>query len=215
MYNFQKLRLMLITDQSTSQLPLIEAVKLALEGGVTAVQLREKDLESKNLFLLAEELRELTLRYGAALIINDRVDIALATEADGVHLGRHSMPISVVRRLLGLPGSCKFLGFSAHNIQEAVGAEEGGANYITLSPIFPSKDKGPPIGTRAISLVKEYLRIPVIALGGIKEETAAEVMENKADGLAVISAIIDQADPKSRAQALRKIVDFWFSQQKD
>ena len=212
MDNTQRLRLILITDRKIAPLPLIETVRLALEGGVTAVQLRENDLDSKNLFFLARELRELTSHHGAALIINDRVDIALATVADGVHLGRHSMPLSTVKKLLGLPASGRIVGFSAHNMQEAVGAEEGGADYITLSPIFRTNpSKGMPIGPRAISLVKEHVRIPVIALGGIKEDNATEVLENKADGLAVISAIVGQRDPKAKAQGLRKAVDSWFS----
>jgi thiamine-phosphate pyrophosphorylase len=204
----QSLRLILITDRSLAPLPLVEAVRQALEGGVTAVQLREKDLDSRNLYSLASELRETTSHYGAALIINDRVDIALATVADGVHLGRNSMPISIVRKLLG-PG--RLIGFSAHNMQEAVGAEEGGADYITLSPIFCTHSKDMPIGPRAISMVKEHLRIPVIALGGIREATAAEALENRADGLAAISAIMAHPDPKVKAHGLKKVVDSWFS----
>lgn len=219
MDNLQKLRLMVITDRRIAPLPIVETVRQALgdrnanEKGVTAVLLREKDLDSKNLFLLASELRELTSHYGAALIINDRVDTALAVGADGVHLGRHSMPMSTVRKLLGPRTNGKIIGFSAHNMQEAVGAEEGGADYITLSPIFPTNlSKGKPIGPSAISLVKEHLRIPVIALGGIKEDTAVEALESKADGLAVISAIIAHHDPKVKAQGLRKVIDSWFSQ---
>ncbi len=208
----QRLRLILITDRSVTGLPLVEAVRLALEGGVSAVQLREKDMDSKSLFFLASELRELTTYYGATLIINDRVDVALAAGADGVHLGVRSIPLGVARKLLG-PG--KLIGFSAHNMQEATGAEGGGADYITLSPIFPSHpSKGKPIGPKAIALVKEHVGIPVIALGGINEETAAEALENKADGLAVISAIMAHRDPKAGAQGLRRVVDSWFTQER-
>ncbi|HHT9131785.1 MAG TPA: thiamine phosphate synthase [Candidatus Tripitaka californicus] len=226
MDHLKRLRLILITDRNASRLPLIRAVGLALGGnadgdrGVTAVQLRERDLESKDLFSLARELRELTSQHGAALIINDRVDIALAVGAEGVHIGSHSMPLGTVRRLIDLSVSGRggvtppLLGFSAHNMKEALEAEEGGADYITLSPVFTthSKKGDIPIGSGTILQVKERVGIPVIALGGINKETAAEALENKADGLAVISAIIAHRDPKIHAQDLRRTVDYWFSQ---
>lgn len=221
MYNIQRLRLILITDQNVCRFPLVKAVGLALgdnidgDRGVTAVQLRERGLDSKDLFSLARELRELTSRHGAALIINDRVDIALAVGAEGVHIGSHSMPLGAVRKLIGPPASGKLLvGFSAHNMKEALEAEAGGADYITLSPIFPthSKKGDIPIGSGTILQVKERVRIPVIALGGINKETAAEALENKADGLAVISYIIAHRSSRVRALDLRRMVDYWFSQ---
>lgn len=219
MDHLQRLRLILITDRSISPLPLLRAVGLALgdntagDRGVTAVQLRERDLESKTLFSLAKYLRELTSQHGAALIINDRVDIALAVGAEGVHVGSHSMPLGTVRKLIGPPASGKpLVGFSAHNMKEALEAEEGGADYITLSPIFHTHSKDTPIGPGVILQVKERVGIPVIALGGISKETAAEALENKADGLAVISAIIAHRSPRVRALDLRRMVDYWFSQ---
>lgn len=200
-------------------MPLVRAVGLALgdntdgNRGVTAVQLRERDLETKDLFSLAKELREITSQHGAALIINDRVDIALAVGAEGVHVGNHSMPLGTMRELIGPPASGRpLVGFSAHNMKEALEAEEGGADYITLSPIFHTHSKDKPIGPGAILQVKERVRIPVIALGGINKETAAEALENKADGLAVISAIIAHRSPRIRALDLRRMVDYWFSQ---
>ena len=226
MDHLQRLRLILITDRNISPLPLLRTVGLALgdntdgNRGVTAVQLRERDLDSKDLFSLARELREITSQHGAALIINDRVDIALAVGAEGVHVGSHSMPLGTVRKLIGPPASGRggvtppLLGFSAHNMKEALEAEEGGADYITLSPIFPthSKKGDIPLGSGTILRVKERVRIPVIALGGINKETAAEALENKADGLAVISAIIAHRSPRIRALDLRRMVDYWFSQ---
>ena len=218
MDHIQRLRLILITNRNVSRLPLIKAVETALGGntdtdrGVTAVQLRERDLGSSSLFYLAKELRELTSLHEAALIINDRVDIALAVGADGVHVGSHSMPLDTVRKLIGPPAPGKLLvGFSAHNTKEALEAEEGGADYITLSPIFPTHSKDGAIGPGAILRAKEQVRIPVIALGGINKDTAAEALENKADGLAVISAIIASHAPGIMARDLRKMVDYWFS----
>ena len=123
------------------------------------------------------------------------------------------MPLGTVRKLIGPSASGKpLVGFSAHNMKEALEAEEGGADYITLSPIFPTHSKDKPIGSSTILQVKERVRIPVIALGGINKETAAEALENKADGLAVISAIIAHRSPRIRALDLRRMVDYWFSQ---
>lgn len=197
---------MLITDRRLSRLPFLETIRQALEGGVSSVQLREKDLDTRNLFSLALELRRITQDYEAGLIINDRADIALAVGADGVHLGRHSMPPAEARKLLGSSG---LIGFSAHNVQEAVAGEEGGADYITLSPIFPSEGKGRPIGPGALLLVKGHVKIPVLALGGIKEDNLQEVLDSKADGIAVLSAIMSSAEPEKQARLLRDKLDLY------
>lgn len=200
----EKLRLMLITDRSLSRLPPMQGVRRALEGGVTAVQLREKDLDSRNMYFLASEMRNMTDEYGSLLIINDRIDIAMAVNADGVHMGKNSMPIMQARQLLGRD---KLIGFSAHNMQEAVGAEENGANYITLSPVFQSPGKDKPIGPEAVRMVREGLRIPVIALGGIKEDNVLDVLNHEVDGVAVISAIMASEDPRAAAERLRQKLD--------
>lgn len=204
MNQLEKLRLMLITDRSLSKLPPMQVVRRALEGGVTTVHLREKDLDSRNMFFLASEMRNMTREFNANLIINDRIDIALAVGADGVHMGKNSMPMTEARRLVGRN---KLIGFSAHNMQEAVGAEENGANYITLSPIFQSPNKGKPIGPEAVPVVKDVLRIPVIALGGINEDNIASVLEHRADGIAVVSAIMASEDPRLVAERLRGKLD--------
>lgn len=200
MEKLDKLRFMLITDRRLTELPLLETIRLALEGGVSTVQLREKDLDGRGLFFLASELRRMTSDYQANLIINDRADVALAVDADGVHLGKDSMPLRDIRRLIG---PSRLMGFSAHNMQEAVAAEEGGADYITLSPIFQSPGKSKPISPRAILMIKEHVRIPVIALGGIKEENVQEVLASKADGIAVLSGIMASAEPEKQARLLR------------
>ncbi|MCP4365472.1 MAG: thiamine phosphate synthase [Planctomycetes bacterium] len=204
MHALEKLKLTLITDRSLTKLPPMQVVRLALEGGVTTVQLREKDLDSMNMFFLASELRNMTNEYGANLIINDRIDIALAVGADGVQMGKNSIPIMDARRLLGRD---KLIGFSAHNMQEAVGAEENGVNYITLSPIYESPGKGRPAGPGVIPTFRDSLRVPIIALGGINGDNASEVLDNKADGIAVISAIMASEDPKAAAVRLRQILD--------
>lgn len=182
--------LYLITDRTrTDGRPLVASITEALKGGVRAVQLREKDLKTRELLSLAYELRELTLKYDARLFINDRVDIAIAVDADGVHLGQKSMPPFAVKRL----SRKLIIGVSAHSLQEALTAEASDADFITLGPVYPTPSKlkfGKPIGIEAIREVSGRLSIPVFAIGGIKTDNLKEVMDAGADGVAVISAIL-------------------------
>ncbi|MBS1242601.1 MAG: tenI [Nitrospirae bacterium] len=158
-------RLYLITDRKIAVKPLTEAVRLALQGGVKAVQLREKDLPVRELLALAQELRAITREFGAKLFINDRVDVAVAAGADGVHLGHQSMPPEAVRKAAG---KGLLIGVSTHNPEEARAAEAGGADFITFGPIFqtPSKSEyGVPVGIDAIKAIKNEVKIPIFALG--------------------------------------------------
>ena len=169
---------------------LTDIIEQAIEGGVGTVQLREKDLSTRDLYSLAKEIREITKRKGVNLIINDRVDIAIAVDADGVHLGWQSLEIGIVRRMIGQD---KLIGFSAHSLKEAERAENSGADYVTISPIFDTVNKDyfiKPLGVDEIGKIKEQINIPVIALGGINENNVNEVLKNGADGIAVISAIL-------------------------
>jgi len=195
--------LYLITDrQQTGGMRLIDVVEEALKGGVRGVQLREKDLSSKELYELAYDLRKLTAKYDARLIINDRVDIALAVEADGVHLGLNSMPIHRVRKLLG---SNRLIGLSCHNQVNAIMAQENGADFITFGPVYytPSKaNYGQPVGINRLETVSHLLNIPIFALGGIKQENIPEVLAAGASGIALVSAIIASDDPRSEAAAM-------------
>lgn len=166
------------------------AIESALAAGVNVVQLREKDLPVRELLDAALWMRELTKEYGAKLIVNDRVDVALAAGADGVHLGRDSIPASAVRKIAG---DKLLIGFSTHSCEEAVGAERDGADFITLGPIYetPSKLKyGNPLGSDVLKEVKAATSIPVFAIGGIKPDRIREVREAGADGVAVISGIL-------------------------
>jgi thiamine-phosphate pyrophosphorylase len=139
--------LYLITDRTqTGGRPLAAVVRQALDGGVRVVQLREKDLDGSELFRLASELRGITREYGARLVVNDRPDIALAVEADGVHLGAGSLPVAVVRRILGPE---RLIGYSAHGVPEARQAEADGADFITFGPVYHTPSKaayGAPLG---------------------------------------------------------------------
>ena len=194
----------LITNRKICEAKLADIISQAIDGGVETVQLREKDLSSVELYVLASEIREITMEKGANLIINDRVDIALAVDADGVHLGWKSLGIGLVRKMIGHD---KLIGFSAHNLQEAKKAEDSGADYVTISPIFDTVYKDyfvEPLGTEKIGKFKEEIDIPVIALGGINENNVNGVLENGAYGIAVISAILQSEDPRQSANRLYK-----------
>lgn len=195
--------LYLITDRNqTGGVRLLDVVEDALKGGVRGVQLREKDLSSRELYELAYDMRKLTVKYGAKLIINDRIDVALAVEADGVHLGYNSLPVHRARKLLG---SGRLIGLSCHNQVNAIMAQENGADFITFGPIYytPSKaNYGKPVGVESLETVCRLLDIPVYALGGIKKETIKDVMAAGASGISLVSAIIASDDPVAEAQAM-------------
>ena len=192
--------LYLITDRNqTGNVRLVDVVEDALKGGGKGIQLREKDLSSRELYELAYDLRKLTTKYDARLIINDRVDIALAVEADGVHLGLNSLPIHRVRKLLGRE---RLIGLSCHNQINAIMAQENGADFITFGPVYytPSKaNYGKPVGVEKLEIVSHLLGIPVFALGGIKRENIHEVMAAGASGISLVSAIIASDDPGKEA----------------
>ena len=195
--------LYLITDrQGCRGRNLVTVVEEALKGGVKAVQLREKDLSSRELYQLAQEMRDITSRYGARLFINDRIDIALAVDADGVHLGHGSIPIQSARQLLGEE---KLIGVSCHGRESAVAAQEKGADFITDGPVFHTPSKAPygsPVGIGSLREVTSRLRIPVFALGGITGRNTRQVIDAGAHGIALISAVIAAENPREEAKKL-------------
>jgi thiamine-phosphate pyrophosphorylase len=200
--------LYLITNRhQTGGRPLTEVVRRSLEGGVRAVQLREKDLSGAALYRLAVELRRLTSDFDARLIINDRLDIALAAEADGVHIGVNSLPLAAVRRVLG---QGKIIGYSAHAIDEALRAQADGADFVTYGPVYPTPSKaayGVPCGVENLADAVSALEIPVIGLGGISQANITEALSANMQGIAVISAILAAADPRVAAASLLKKIE--------
>ncbi|MEO5356209.1 MAG: thiamine phosphate synthase [Nitrospirae bacterium YQR-1] len=187
-------KLYLISDRALVNKPCCEVLEEALRAGAGAVQLREKDLNINEIMVLAEKMRELTKKYKAKLFINDRVDVALAVEADGVHLTQNSIPVDAARRIAG---ERLIIAQSTHSIEEALHAQSKGADFITLGPIYETTSKlqfGPPIGIQTIIKVKKKVKIPVFAIGGIKPDNMSEVMEAGADGVAVISGILSSTD---------------------
>ena len=180
----------------------METVRLALDGGADAVQLRERDLEGAELFRLAEEMRRVTRDVGAALIVNHRTDVALAVEADGVHLGWRSLPPNEIRKLAEKRLK---IGVSCHDAAQLRSAEAAGADYVLLGPVFvtPSKvGRVEPIGVEATKTLVSRTGLPVIAIGGITPENVRPVRETGVAGVAAISAIIAAADPREGARRL-------------
>ncbi len=192
-------KLYLITDRRRTKLPLPEAVRQALEGGVRAVQLREKDLSVRDLLAVAQELRDITKEFGARLFVNDRVDVAVAVGADGVHLGQQSMPPEAVRRTVGQE---MLVGVSTHSVAEAKAARAGGADFITFGPVFHTESKagyGKPVGLDPLLNLKKEVDISVFALGGINNGDVDQVLLHGADGVAMISAIFGSDDIRKAA----------------
>ncbi len=195
--------LYVVTDrQLTAGRPLRLVVEAALRGGARAFQLREKDLSPRELYPLALEIRQLTKIYGARLLINDRVDVALAVDADGVHLTMTSLPATVARQILG-PG--RLIGVSTHSIAEAQTAANAGADFVVFGPVFYTPSKAPygePVGLDALRAVRAAVDTPILAIGGVKKANLDQVLTAGADGIAVISAIISADDPTAASQDL-------------
>lgn len=195
--------LYVVTDRHlTGGRPLRLVVEAALQGGARAVQLREKDLLPRELYPLALEIRQLTQVYGARLLINDRVDVALAVKADGVHLTTTSLPTGCVRQILG---SDRLIGVSTHTRAEAQAAVEQGADFVVFGPVFFTPSKAPygqPVGLDALRAVRGAVNAPLLAIGGIKQTNLDQVLAAGADGIAVISAIISADDPALATQNL-------------
>ena len=198
--------LYLVTDRRwLGERSLEDSVENAILGGVTVVQLREKEISSQEYLELAQRVKEVTDRHDIPLIINDRIDIALAIDADGVHLGPEDLPVPIARRLLG---DGKIIGASAASVDEARLFQAQGADYLGVGAVFPTATKG---GTEKVGLedlrgIKAAVQIPVVAIGGIKAENAKPVMETGVDGVAVVSAIMDQRDIREAARQLLSLL---------
>ncbi|OFW60005.1 MAG: thiamine-phosphate diphosphorylase [Candidatus Solincola sediminis] len=187
----------------------LDIARAALEGGADAIQIREKEAGTQQLLQTALEMRNLLDNNGSEclFIVNDTVDVAVAAKADGVHVGQNDLDPRETRSLCG---PAMLVGVSASNIREAEKAEQEGADYIGLGPIFetPSKaDAAPPIGLEGLRLIRRAVRIPIVAIGGINHDNAESVLEAGADGVAVISAVTMAADMEESVRGLRRLVD--------
>lgn len=204
----EDLRLYLVTDRPLAgDKDIMDIVKQAAEGGVTMVQLREKDCDTRTFVELALEMKEALKPYGIPLIINDRIDVALASDAHGVHIGQRDMPYSMARTLLGKD---KIIGLSVESMDDIYIANTLDVDYVGVSPVFatPTKtDTAQPFGLDGLKEAVKLSVHPTVAIGGMNASTAADVMACGTDGIAVVSAIVCAPDPCKASQELNSIID--------
>ena len=198
------LSLYLVTDKSDDVEKFLKTIEEAIKGGVTVVQIREKTAETLDFYNLALKVKEITTKYDVPLIINDRVDVTLAVDADGVHVGQSDMPCDVTRKLIGTD---KILGVSAATIDEARKAQDDGADYIGTGAVFPTatKDDAPKVTKQKLKEIVESIEIPVVAIGGISKDNAHELLDTGIAGLSVVSAIMSSDNPKKSSEELLNI----------
>lgn len=180
------------------------AVEQAILGGCTLVQLREKDCSTLDFYNTAVKIKEVTSHYNVPLIINDRIDIALAVDANGVHVGQSDIPAKIARKLIG---SDKILGVSAANLEEAIKAQKDGADYIGVGAMFSTLTKTDAKLTSIDELkeIRKHISIPIVVIGGINKNTIPKFHGINIDGIAVVSAIISQPNIKEASQELKRI----------
>jgi thiamine-phosphate pyrophosphorylase len=197
--------LCLIIDPSLLPGSPEQALRQALDAGVTFIQYRSKNESRKKIYETALQLARTTHQAGAGFIVNDHADIAAAVDADGVHLGQDDLPIRDARKLLG---DRKIIGISTHSIEQAKAAEAAGADYVGFGPIFPTatKDAGVVQGVLHLSMITKSVSIPVIAIGGINHANIQDVMRTGAAGAAVISAVLSASDIRQAAQEMLRLI---------
>lgn len=208
MKNNIDLSLYLVTDRKClKNKNLNSAIEEAILGGVTLVQLREKSSDSLELFNIAKEVKKITDKHNIPLIIDDRIDIAMAVDAAGVHLGQEDIPCNVARKILG---SDKIIGVSAHNIKEALKAQNDGADYLGCGSVFNTSTKNNVTSLKIQELrkIKEKVNIPVVAIGGINEKNVLELRGTGIDGIAIVSAILGKDNIKKAAEELKYTIEF-------
>lgn len=201
-----RMRLYLITGDRGDEHETLEIVEAALKGGVTVVQLRKKTMPKGEQYAIALALRRLTDLHDALLIINDHVDIAIAADADGVHLGQDDLPPEVVRALPGFAG--RLIGRSTHSVAQAQAAMQAGADYVAVGPVYatPTKAGRPAVGTELVSEVDAIADRPFVAVGGIDRENAPAVISAGARAIAVVRAIYDDPEPAEAARRLHELM---------
>ncbi len=194
-----------ITDKGTHQLKsLIDITIEAITGGISFVQLRDKESSRSQIFKTARLLRSITSANDVKLIINDHPDIAIAVDADGVHLGQDDLPLGEARKIMG----DKIIGISTHNLRQAQKAKDNGADYIGFGPVFrtTTKNAGKPRGLEHIEKLRGKINIPIIAIGGIKIENLKDVFDAGANAVAVSSGIVNSNDISERASQYREFI---------
>jgi len=199
----EKLKLYVITDRRLK--PEIKSVREALEGGATSIQLRIKNASTREMIKIGKRIRELTKEYDALYFVDDRLDVALATNADGVQLGPEDMPISLAR---GIAPNL-IIGASVYSLEEALQAEKERADYLGAGSVFPTPTKAGVrvIGVEGLRKIVKSVKIPVVAIGGINHKNARDVLKTGVDGIAIISAIMGAEDVKKATEEMKKIIE--------
>ena len=199
-----RLRLYLITGDRGDEVDTARIVEAALEGGATVIQLRKKSMPMLEQYRLALALRTLTRAHEALLIINDHADVAIAADADGVHLGQDDLPPAAVRALPGFEG--RLIGRSTHSLAQAQLAVHDGVDYVAVGPVYPTptKEGRPAVGTALVSRVAGVIDRPFLAVGGIELDNVASVVDAGAAAVAVVRAVYDATDPAEAARRLHE-----------
>ena len=198
----------LVTDRrNKTDEEFLNIIEEAIKGGTTVVQLREKTASTKEFYELALKVKEITSRYDVPLLINDRIDIALAVDSEGVHIGQDDMPADIAREIIG---EDMILGVSASTVEEAKKAEKDSADYIGSGAVFPTatKDDADSVSKDELKDIVDSIDIPVVAIGGITVENANTLKDSGIDGFSVVSAIMSADDPR---EASRKLKEIYFS----
>ena len=199
--------LYLVTDRGLSLgRSTREVVEMAVRGGATCVQLREKTASTREFIREALAIKDLLATHQVPLIINDRLDVAMAVEAEGVHLGQKDMPLDAAQSIVG---DRMLIGVSVESLADAIAAMEGGADYLGVSPIYdtPTKtDTAPALGLEGLADIRRTVKTPLVAIGGLNVDNAAEVIRSGADGVAVVSAIVSAEDPEKAARQLKNVI---------
>ena len=195
----------LVTDsRNNTEEEFLSTIEEAIKGGTTIVQLREKTASTRDFYQLALKVKEITSKYGVPLLINDRIDIAIAIDSDGVHVGQDDMPADIARAIIG---DEKILGVSASTVDEAIKAQVDGADYIGSGAVFPtsSKDDADSVSKEELKEIVDSVDIPVVAIGGINLDNASLLKDTGIAGFSVISAIMYAEDPKLASSQLKEI----------
>lgn len=201
--------LYIITDQRISHgKSHLEVAEAALAGGATVIQFRDKEMKDSEAVVACREIYKLTKKKDVSFIVNDRVEIVKAVNADGVHLGQEDMSFSSARKILGKE---KIIGISVETVEQALKAVEGGADYLGIGPIYPTAtkpDAGKALGIARLKEVRESVNIPIVTIGGINENNLEEVLRAGADGVAVISAVVSAPDITEACRKLKNKIEY-------
>ncbi len=200
----EDLELYLVTNPLEDEEKFLETIEEAILGGVTIVQLREKDKDTRDIYNIAVKVKEITDKYDIPLIINDRIDIMLAIDCAGIHIGQSDMPCDIAREIIGKD---KIIGVSAHTLEEAKKAQQDGADYLGCGAVYPTKTKKNPshVTKEDLKNISDTVDIPIVAIGGIKLDNAEELVNTGISGLCVVSQIMNSENPRTVSEKLLKI----------